>query len=227
MKVLPLAFIVCLATAGCYTMIYPPPEELVYEYDVDSTLINLPDSMSDADIIIYNQNQIIFDQYYMDPYYYRYGRYDRYGFWDPYYYNPYGYNRDNRWHHGRYYRYYSPGKAAPKQKKPRRTENPREKPTDSDDGNSTNKQVKSYIKPARKITTLETPDDASPSPISDDKKEPVAEKPDDKEKTAPVQTQVNDKTKNDRNERTIRESKPDDSKQKDKPKQGRVSKRLG
>jgi hypothetical protein len=120
MKYLLLAVSLCLSITGCYTMVYPPPSELVAEYNAGDSVLIVPDSVAGNNITIINQNQIIFDRYYQDPFYQRNGYYGGSGYWDPYYYNPNRYHRVNYWKHGRYYSGSSGGTVTPKVKTPRR-----------------------------------------------------------------------------------------------------------
>ena len=116
MKSLLPAVSLCLSLSGCYTMIYPPLTESGYAQSGGGQVVTVPDSLAGKGVVIINQNQVIVDRYYQDPYYMRGGWFGSY--WDPYYYNPHGYYDSRRWHHGWYD--YSPGTSAPEPKKPRR-----------------------------------------------------------------------------------------------------------
>lgn len=119
-KGLLIAF-VALGMTGCYTMLYPPVEETYSPAAGDSAVVQLPDSVVSGGVTIYNQNQIILDDYYQDPYYYRQGYWGGYYYWDPYYYNPFGYYRDYRWWRRQYYHEgHSPSPVIPAPKTPRR-----------------------------------------------------------------------------------------------------------
>jgi len=120
MKYLLLAASLCFGITGCYTMLYPPANELINGYAPDGSVVTVPDSVSGTNITIVNQNQIIFDRYYQDPFYQRGGFYGGSGYWDPYYYNPGGYYQDRRWRHGGYHYEYPPETNTPKPKTPRR-----------------------------------------------------------------------------------------------------------
>ncbi|MFH0765165.1 MAG: hypothetical protein V2A61_01960 [Calditrichota bacterium] len=127
--------VVCLSfsLAGCYTMIYPPPSDTLYGINRSDSVLTLPDSIAGRGVTIINQNQIIFDRYYQDPFYYRGGLYGGYGGWDPYYYNPYGYRHDQRWHRGWIYPGGTPGPVTPPPKKPRREKDYRGEEASPDD----------------------------------------------------------------------------------------------
>ena len=120
MRYLLLAVSLCIGVTGCYTMVYPPANDLVSGYGANGSVLTVPDSVSGNNITIINQNQIIFDRYYQDPYYQRGGFFGGSGCWDPYYYNPNRYHRVNYWHHGRYQSGNSSGTITPKPKTPRR-----------------------------------------------------------------------------------------------------------
>ena len=156
MKLVPVTLILCFSISGCYTIIYPPPEVLVDEFDTDSTVIVIPDSLRDMNITIINENQLIFDRYYHDLIYYRYGWFGRYGYWDPYYYNPRYCYRDHRWRHGRYYPHDSSGRAAPKPKKPRREKDYRRKPPASSENDDNSDSFDGQIKPNNQSSTVKT-----------------------------------------------------------------------
>ncbi|MCF7810791.1 hypothetical protein K9N50_07350 [bacterium] len=132
MKHLLLTCIICLSLTGCYTMLHPPVEELTSGYDLSDSILAIPDSISGNGVVIINQNQIIFDRYYQDPYYQRYGYYGVYDYWDPYYYNPYKYHHNNYWYNGRYRSGKAPGTVTPKQKTPRREDDYRRSEAPSD-----------------------------------------------------------------------------------------------
>jgi hypothetical protein len=120
MRYLLLAVSLCFGITGCYTMLYPPVNELISGYGADGSVLTVSDSASGTNITIVNQNQIIFDRYYQDPFYQRGGFYGGSGYWDSYYYNPGGYHQDYRWHHEENHQGYTPGTDAPKPKTPRR-----------------------------------------------------------------------------------------------------------
>ena len=125
MKITVLAVCLSFGFTGCYTMLYPPPSETQIGYAAGGTL-TIPDSLAGQGVTIINQNNMILDRYYEDPFYLRDGYYGGYGYWDPYYYNYRGYNDRHRWHNGRYH---DPGTPArpetPKPKKPRRQKDER------------------------------------------------------------------------------------------------------
>jgi hypothetical protein len=115
MKYLLLTAAVCLSLTGCYTMLYPP-----MNYVAPGYAVTVPDSLAGRGVTIINQNQIIFDRYYQDPYYMRDGFFGGAGCWDPYYYNPYRYHHDYYWNRQWYPSDNSPGNTAPKPLTPRR-----------------------------------------------------------------------------------------------------------
>lgn len=82
-------------------MLYPPP---YYYQPTEGQMsgIQIPDSMAAQGITIINNNQVIVDQYYRDPYNLR-GYYNSGYYWDPYYYNPRGYQQPYRYYPRRYY----------------------------------------------------------------------------------------------------------------------------
>jgi hypothetical protein len=88
MKQLLLIAGLCLIITGCYTALYPPLNETDYGYRAGDSVMTVPDSLDGRNITIINQNQIIFDRYYQDPFYERGGFFGGYGCWDPYFYNP-------------------------------------------------------------------------------------------------------------------------------------------
>jgi len=106
--------LVSLTLSGCYTMMYPPPDEITYAESQSDSMLTVPDSVVSGGVTIYNQNQLIMDSYYQDPYYYRGGYGGRYQYWDPYYYNPFGYHRNRYWwgHRGSGGNY-TPGRPTP------------------------------------------------------------------------------------------------------------------
>ncbi len=218
MKVLSIAFILCFATAGCYTLIYPPPEEWIDESLSDTTVIAITDSSRDVNITIINENQLIFDRYYQDPYYYRYDRFGGYGYWDPYYYNPHGYYRDNRWRHGRYRSYSSSGKATPKQQKSRRTKDYRQissEPSENPDEDSpADDRSESNYEPTGKRTVNKTADETKPPPKDNQEHQPEKQENRD-DKSQPTQTRSDDADKSDRNQRILREANPENVKKQD------------
>ncbi len=120
MRTLLIAALLGFLLSGCYTMIYPPPGQMVYQQGGDS--LSLPDSaVAGRGITIINQNQIILDHYYQDDYYYRGDQAGGYGYWDPYYYDPRGYHQDRRWRHGWHHWNGNSGTpSSPPVKKPRR-----------------------------------------------------------------------------------------------------------
>jgi len=137
MKSLLPAVSLCLGLAGCYTMIYPPLDETARVADTGGQVVTLPDSLAGKSVIIVNQNQVIVDRYYQDPYYQRGGLFGGSGYWDPYYYNPRGYYQDNRWRHGWYQPDYSPGSPSPQPKKSRRDKDYRSEVPPADSPNPT------------------------------------------------------------------------------------------
>ncbi len=122
MKYFFLAVALSLSLTGCYTMLYPPPSEMAGVYRTEGAVVTIPDSLAGQGITIINQNQnqIIFDRYYQDPYYQRDGYRGGSAYWDPYYYDSRRNHRRYYWQHGRYYPDDSPRPTPPKQKTPRR-----------------------------------------------------------------------------------------------------------
>jgi len=140
-----------LIFTGCYTMLYPPPEAASYGYGANEVL-TIPDSLSGRGITIINQNQMILDRYYEDPFYRRDGFFGGYGCWDPYYYDHRGYNHDHRWHRGRYYDPGTPpGPVTPEPKKPRREKDQRR--SENPPVDAPNQSATAFFAPAPTVTT--------------------------------------------------------------------------
>jgi hypothetical protein len=197
MKYLLLTAVSCLLLTGCYTMMYPPPAEIIYVRGTDSTA-GLPDSLVGKNITIVNQNQVIIGGYYSDPFYYRgdmfgglggLGGFGGNGCWDPYYYNPHGYGRHYYWNHGRWFQPgYSPEPVSPTPKTPRRGKEYRR--SDAGFGNPSNladAAGDSYVWPA----TLPVAVEQTPPTQADDKQPAV--KPDNTRSLRSVATPAPDK----------------------------------
>jgi len=176
MKYLLLAVCLSFTVTGCYTMLHPPVNELVAEYSAGDSVLTVQDSVSGNNITIINQNQLIFDRYYQDPYYQRGGYWGATRYWDPYYYNPHRYHRVNYWHHGRYQSGSSSGTSTPKVKKPRRKKDYRE----------------SNVPPNNSPESTEYVNVQAPAPTA------ISAKPEPKKITVPQNTDRDD------NQRTLR-----------------------
>jgi hypothetical protein len=167
-------------------MLYPPVNELTNGYGADGSVLTVPDSGSGTNITIVNQNQIIFDRYYQDPYYQRGGFFGGSGCWDPYYYNPGGYRQDHRWQRGEYHYGYTPGTDTPKPKTPRRKQNLRSEAPADNPPNQT--EVVSAQAPAATAQT-ESVKAAESQPVKPDSAKKEAPKPaDNKRSLRPVET---------------------------------------
>ncbi len=123
--------------AGCYTQVYPPPQQNAGNVVQDGTVAEESNVVKGININIYNQDENYpLDRYYMVPWNYRSYRWHDRNWWDPYYYDYGQYYRRPRWSHDRYH---PGGGSAPKPKKPRRDENYRrdqERPDDEDHSDS-------------------------------------------------------------------------------------------
>jgi hypothetical protein len=180
-----ISALLAMALSGCYTMIDPPFDQMVFELDSLDVLQMGPGNV-EGDYIVnfYNDEYVSYDRYYQDPQHFRYNSWRNNFYWDPYYYDDRHYGRNWRWHHGHYTKGYSSGGGkgggrSPKVKKSRRNDNPHRRPPTPDYDNPKGNVYSPSGQQVSKRSKPQPPssgDDERPTPKSESSNQVVEKK---------------------------------------------------